>query len=736
VSGPIRRLLVANRGEIARRIARTARASGVDVVAVYAPSDAAAPFVHEADVAVALRGTTAAETYLDIDQIVAAALATGADAVHPGYGFLSERAAFATAVLDAGLTWVGPPPAAIEAMGDKLAAKALMAAAGVPVLPSLRVDRSVTAMTPEEVDSAVPGSGGAAGIDGLADRARAAGFRAPLLVKAAAGGGGRGMRIVRDLDDLGDAVRSAAREAESAFGDGTVFVETYVPDARHVEIQVLADDHGHVVHCFERDCSIQRRHQKIIEEAPSPALDVAQRDRMGAAAVDAARAIGYRSAGTVEFVLDGDGAFWFLEVNTRLQVEHPVTEAVTGLDLVREQLRIAAGLALSVTQEDLHLDGHAIEARLYAEDPAAGFLPATGTLVDWSPAADPPVRWDSGVEVGSVVGVEWDPMLAKVVAHAPTREEAAGRLALALARSRMRGVTTNRDFLVAALRHPQFIAGRATTAFVERDDVPTARPVTDDELITAAVAATLAGQARRRAAAGVLRTHPSGWRTGILPPAAATWDLVAPADTTARAAAGPDVTGTDATGPHAGRSARVTYGARRDGAWDVTVAPAGGTPGTAAGDGLQDVRLVARVHGDPLPSGTAHGTGEDIAFDLEIDGRRRVAHVLGIGDTWWVQTADGDLELHERPRFAEPEVEVVAGGLVAPMPGRVIEVSVTAGESVTAGALLVVVEAMKMEHRVTAPHAGVVRDVRVATGDQVGGGDLLVVVDVESEDNP
>ncbi len=707
MSAPIRRLLIANRGEIARRIARSARATGAEVVAVYAPSDAAAPFVREADTAVALHGSGA---YLDVDQIVAAAVSSGADAVHPGYGFLSERAVFAAAVLDAGVTWVGPPPAAIEAMGDKLAAKALMLRAGVPTLPSMRVDGSVPGWAPStgpspdtrgSGPSSDPRGSGAPGPEGMAERARAAGFEPPLLVKAAAGGGGRGMRIVTDLDDLGAAVESAQREATAAFGDGTVFVESYVRDARHVEIQVLADDYGHVVHCFERDCSVQRRHQKIIEEAPSPFLDAELRDRMGAAAVDAARAIGYRSAGTVEFVVDGDGRFWFLEVNTRLQVEHPVTEAVTGLDLVREQLRIAAGRPLSVTQGDLRIDGHAVEARLYAEDPATGFLPATGTLVDWAPATDPPVRWDSGVEAGSVVGVEWDPMLAKVVAHAPTREEAVGRLALALARSRIRGVTTNRDFLVEALRHPEFAAGRATTAFVERDDVHTSRPVTAAEVVTAAVAATLAGQARRRATAGVLRTLPSGWRTGILPPARVSYTL----DGVVTLDAGR-------------RAVHVVYRPRRDGAWDVTVG------GPAAGG---DVDAVARVdEADAASPGSR-------PLDLEIDGRRSVAHVLGIGSTWWVQTAHGDLVLTEEPRFKEAEVEAVAGGLVAPMPGRVIDVAVGVGEEVHAGALLVVVEAMKMEHRVTAPHAGRVRAVRVATGDQVGPGDLLVVVDADTD---
>ena len=429
-------LLIANRGEIARRVIRTAAAMGITTVAVYAEGDAGAPYVAEADRAVALPGRTAAQTYLNIGALLAAASAAGADAVHPGYGFLSERAQFARAVAGAGLTWVGPPAEAIEVMGNKLAAKRLMADVGVPVLPSWEVVGDTMA-----------------GLDGVP---------LPVIVKAAAGGGGKGMRVAgagpAGAGELAEAVAAARREAGAAFGDATVFLERYVTDARHVEIQVLADTHGGAVHCFERECSIQRRHQKIIEECPSPALDDGLRDRMGTAALAAAKAAGYVGAGTVEFVLEPSGEFWFLEVNTRLQVEHPVTEAVTGIDLVREQLLVAQGLPLSVTQSGLALDGHAIEARLYAEDPAAGFLPATGTVLDWAPAACPACRWDSGVEQGSVVGVEFDPMLAKVIAHAPTRREAALRLALALERTRIRGVTTNKDFLVATLRHPEFLA--------------------------------------------------------------------------------------------------------------------------------------------------------------------------------------------------------------------------------------------------------------------------------------
>jgi propionyl-CoA carboxylase alpha chain len=714
-------LLVANRGEIARRIIRTAAAMGIGTVAVYAEGDAGAPFVTEADRAVALPGRTAAKTYLNIGALLEAAAAAGADAVHPGYGFLSERADFARAVTAAGLTWVGPPAEVIETMGDKLAAKRLLADVGVPVLESW----------------AVTG-------DDLPDLS---GVPLPLIVKAAMGGGGKGMRVVTGPGGLADVVAAARREAAAAFGDGTVFLERYVTDARHVEIQVLADGHGGLVHCFERECSIQRRHQKIIEECPSPAVDPGLRERMGAAALAAAKAVGYLGAGTVEFVLEPSGDFWFLEVNTRLQVEHPVTEAVTGVDLVREQLLVAQGQPLSVTQDGLAIDGHAIEARLYAEDPAAGFLPATGTLVDWCPAAVPPCRWDAGVETGSVVGVEFDPMLAKVIAHAPARGEAALALALALQRSRIRGVTTNRDFLVAALRHPDFLAGRTTTSFIERSAVPLARRPSPAELRAAAIGAALAAQAAARAAAPVLATLPSGWRNSVMPPERAEYRH------------GPD-------------PVVVSYASRRDGRFAVTVTGAGpdpdgapesgepgldgsaaparpgsaapARPGSAASDSAPSPTAIPGPGATPAPAATpatpgtpappacmvtVHDAG-DGWIDFDSGGQRRRLHVLAAGDQVWVQGPDGDVALTAVPRFPESDRgDTVAGGLVAPMPGTVLAVHVAPGETVAQGQLLMIVEAMKMEHRITAPRAGTVSEVRAQSGDQVNGGDLLAVLD-------
>ena len=479
---PISRLLIANRGEIARRILRTAHDMGIDTVAVYADGDADAPFVREAGSAIALNGRTARQTYLDVGKMIDACRRAGADAVHPGYGFLSENEAFAQAVIDAGLKWLGPSPEVIGLMGDKLSAKALMQEAGVPTLNAVEI-----------ADAAEP-----------AEAARQIGY--PVLVKAAAGGGGRGMRVVADESGLEAAIAGARREAGAAFGDDTLFLEQWLDHARHVEMQILGDRHGNLVHCFERECSIQRRHQKVIEEAPSPAVTPRLRQRLGAAAIAAARKLGYSSAGTVEFLVRDD-EFFFLEVNARLQVEHPVTEEIIGRDLVREQIRIAEGEPLSFTQDDLAINGWAIEARLYAENPERNFLPAPGTVAVWRPAAAGQARYDSGVESGSEISIEFDSMIAKVTAHGPTRREATGRLARALEATQIHGLTTNRDFLVATLRTPEFLAGDTTTDFIERVNPPRRRTVSRAERIEAAVAAALEGQARRRARA---RTNRGG----------------------------------------------------------------------------------------------------------------------------------------------------------------------------------------------------------------------------------
>ncbi len=738
---PIRRLLVANRGEIARRVFRTAHSMGISTVAVYADGDAEAPFVTDADLSVPLGGRTATDSYLSIDKVIAAATASAADAVHPGYGFLSENADFAQAVIDAGLVWVGPAPAAIAAMGDKLAAKESMIAAGVPTLPSVPVADSMS------------------GAD-LAAAGTEVGY--PLLVKASAGGGGKGMRIVDSADTLADAVAAARREAAGAFGDDTVFLERYLPAPRHVEIQVLGDTHGNLVHCFERECSIQRRHQKVIEEAPSPVVTPALRDRMGAAAVTAVRTISYHSAGTVEFLLEGSGddaEFWFLEVNTRLQVEHPVTEEITGLDLVREQIRIAAGEPLGYGQDDLTIRGHATEARLYAEDPASGFLPATGTVELWAPAREPQARFDSGIEVGSVVGTEFDPMLAKVVMSAPTRTEAALGLASALDRTRLGGVVTNRDFLSAVLRSDEFLAGDTTTDFIDRvyfgnageDPRPSgglaaSEPARHPMFIhTAAAAVALVSQECNRRDAIRLDFMASGYRNSAMP------DEVLPLS----AAVGSELI-----------EASVQYRRQRDGSWKMRVGSLPQTgPYAGIGDDTGDTGESAdaadapahsdwsvRVHGitlrpfadadaassDTVSADAVYAGNVDATVDVEVpvpglEGFRGAWEVSRRGSRWYATgPVGGSVTLVQRSRFPDPDAEAVEGGLVAPMPGKVLMVDVQPGDRVAAGQVLVVMEAMKMEHQITAPADGEVSDVRAAVGDQVDNGELLVVITADS----
>jgi propionyl-CoA carboxylase alpha chain len=624
-------VLIANRGEIARRVIRGTRAAGLRTVAVFVPVDANAPFVRDADLAVPIT------SYLNVDDIIDAATSSGADAVHPGYGFLSENAGFAAAVVAAGLVWIGPPSEVIAAMGDKIEAKRLAQSCGVPTLPSSE----------------------------KAGDAQTIGF--PLMVKAAAGGGGRGMRIVENEAQLDEALASARREAMSGFHDDRVFLERYVAASRHVEIQILADRQGHVVHLGERECSIQRRHQKLVEESPSTAVTDELRAAMGAAALEIARSIGYESAGTVEFLLDDrTREFYFLEVNTRLQVEHPVTEAVTGIDIVREQLRLAQGEELGYDQSDIHFRGHAIEVRLCAEDPESGFLPATGTLDAFETPFEPAVRWESGVERGSVVTVDFDPLLAKVVAHAPTRIEAARTLALALERLHLGGVVTNRDFLVATLRHERFLAGDTTTDFIERAEPARVLQLDDDELTWLAAAGALWLQGQHRADAPVLGSVPSGWRNARL----------APQHLALR---------------FAERQIDVSYSSRRDGSFEL----AEGGP--------------ARVRAwDPG------------AIDVEMAGLRRNVRVTDADEHLYVQARRGTIDFTLVPRFVAPGSIVFApGGLSAPMPGLVLDVRVAVGQHVLAGETLVVMEAMKMEHVIAAPYDGTVNDLLVVKGEQV-----------------
>ena len=642
---PIQRLLVANRGEIARRVFSTCRRLGISTVAVYSEPDADALFVREADLAVALGGRAPAESYLRGDDVIAAALATGADAIHPGYGFLSENAAFAQSVVDAGLTWVGPSPEAITAMGSKIGARERMEAAGVPVLPGAHLQ----------------------GGEELAAAAERIGF--PLLVKASAGGGGKGMRVVETAEALAGAVEGAQSEAGSAFGDATVFLERYAPDSRHVEVQLMGDTHGTVVALHERDCSVQRRHQKVIEEAPSPAVDAVLRARLAEAAVKAGQALAYAGAGTVEFLLTSDGEFFFLEVNTRLQVEHPVTEAVTGLDLVELQLLVAEGRPLPPEALDPPLDGWAMEARLYAEDPANDFLPVTGTLTRF--AVSEGVRVDTGVESGTEISPYYDPMLAKVIAHGATREEAARRLAGALARAEVRGTVTNRDFLVRVLRDPVFLAGRADTGFLEHSDLGAlSAPLLDEEQTrAAALAAALAGVAGRRSDARVLRTLPAGWRNN------------------------PAVSETVRFESSHGEL-EIAY--RFDRTGRALLEPEG-----------VDLHTIAPTE-----------------VSLSAGGVRRTYRVGADG----VSTPEGEAPLRELPRFVDPAAVLSAGSLTSPMPGTVLRVLAEAGAEVIAGTPLLVLEAMKMEHEIVAPADGLLEELPVAAGDQVAAGQVLAVI--------
>lgn len=640
----IQRILVANRGEIASRIFRTAHAKGIETVAVYADGDVNAPYVRAADHAIALRGQSPSDTYLNIEKILDACALTKADAVHPGYGFLSENAEFATVVTENDIVWVGPPALVIDQMGDKLTAKSTMEHAGVPTLNAVPVtsDTDVHAV--------------------------AKGIGYPVLVKATAGGGGRGMRVVANGDQLITAIESAQREAQSAFGSATVFLERWITDARHIEIQILGDLHGNIVHFFERECSIQRRHQKIIEEAPSPAITADLRSRLSQAAVAVAETLNYSSAGTVEFLLSGE-EFWFLEVNTRLQVEHPVTEAITGFDLVHEQLRIAEGEALGYTQKDLRMTGHAIEARLYAEDPTQDFLPASGTVKTWQPS--PIARFDSGIETGSEVNIEFDPMIAKVISHGRDRIEAIRKLTRALEQTHIQGFKNNRDFLVQTLKTPEFVEGDTTTDFIERVAPHRERQFTTKELHGTLIAVALFSQLKQND-----RIELNQPRIKSQLPAQ----------------------------HHAfkfnGQDFDVKCDMIADSKYRVVIS------------GIQYDATVIRLLNNLI--------------DLEVDHRRLKYNLQRHEDTWYVHTSSGDLELRTRPLFSLEDTTHLSSNLSAPMPGRVLSLDVESDSTVQSGELLLVLEAMKMEHRIVAPYDGIVSAVHVAVGDLVEKDVLLI----------
>ncbi len=642
-------VLVANRGEIAVRVCRTLRRLGIRSVAVYSDADVGARHVRAADVAIRIGPPPARESYLSVPRLLEAAAATGAQAVHPGYGFLAENAGFVRACAAAGLVFVGPPPLAVEVMGDKIRAKAAVAAAGVAVVPG----RSEPGMTDADLVAA------------------AAEVGYPVLVKPSAGGGGKGMRLVAEPADLAEALVSARREAAGSFGDDTLFLERYVLRPRHIEVQVLADDHGTVLHLGERECSLQRRHQKVVEEAPSPLLDEATRARIGAAAIATARAVDYRGAGTVEFIVAADWPeeFFFLEMNTRLQVEHPVTELVTGLDLVELQLRVAAGEPLPFDQHDVRLNGHAVEARIYAEDPASGFLPTGGTALLVREPSGPGVRVDSALLQGLPVGTSYDPMLAKVVAHGADRAEALARLDRALAGMVVLGVGTNTSFVRALLATPAVRAGELDTGLVERE----AAGLTRRDVPAVAVAAALLGRLLASRAAG-----------GQADP----WQL--------------------ADGWRAGRAAREQV---------VTVAGPDGERLPLALRGSPGAAWVRLGDGDWLPC-QAIEDGDGLL--VTVAGRTSGALVVRDGDTSWV-AVDGDTwSLAELPPLRRGAAATASDGEVrSPMPGAVVAVHGAAGGTVDIGDPLVVVEAMKMEHTVRAPFAGRLAELLVQVGDQV-----------------
>ena len=667
-SGMIESVLIANRGEIAGRIIRACHKLGLRAVAVYSDAEADSPHVMAADAAVRLGPAPAADSYLNVAALLRAAARAGADAVHPGYGFLAENAAFARACAEAGLVFIGPSPEAIATMGDKRAARQLAAGLGLPVLPGYD--------DPAQDEATLMGEAARIGF--------------PLMVKAAAGGGGRGMRLVGGPDELPAALAGARREAAAAFGNGDLLLERAVLRPRHVEVQVFGDSHGRVLHLGERECSVQRRHQKVIEESPSPAVGPALRAEMGAAAVALAAAVGYVGAGTVEFLLDEAGRFTFLEMNTRLQVEHPVTELVTGIDLVAWQLRVAAGEALPWAQDEIALSGHAIEARLYAEDPAADFRPTGGAVLLWQPPTGEGVRVDDGIRSGSVIGGHYDPLLAKIIAAGPTRADALRRLGRALADTVLFGLTTNLAYLRAIVAHPAFVAPDALSTRFLAEALPDWRPALPPEERATALIAVALVQWQHQSAGG-----PGYWRNNPGQPPPLRYRV--------------------------GDETAEVY--LRPVAWQAGRFTAALSLVERVGNSLYNVALTVdrRVANPPYK------------FDFTMDGLRRRVVLAAEGDDWWAQTAAGPLLITALPLLPEPKRAAGSGSsLRAPLPGTVLAVLVEVGERVAEGQPLVKLEAMKMEYTIRAAAAGVVEAIRHVPGDSVAADAELIELGIRN----
>lgn len=653
-------LLIANRGEIARRIIRACRKLGIRSAVVYAQADAQMPFVREADIAIALAGTQAAETYLNIDKILAAAEMAAADALHPGYGFLSENADFARRVMAAGLVWVGPTLEAIAKMGLKAAAKAIAAAEGVPVIPGYRG---------MEQDTEI-----------LLEKALEIGF--PLLLKASAGGGGKGMRIVHEVEQLTEAIESAKREALKSFGDGTLLIEKYFPSARHIEIQILGDKYGHCIHLLERECSIQRRYQKVVEESPSPVLNEAQRQSMGEAAVKLCKSIGYDNAGTVEFIYTSEGQFYFLEVNTRLQVEHPVTELITGVDLVEWQIRIAEGEPLNLQQSDIQASGYALELRLYAENPLNNFMPVTGTICDYYEPKLEGLRYDSGVELGSEIGVYYDPMLAKIIAYGVDRKTTIRRMLTALRQLRCQGLVTNQNFLIALMQDPHFQIGEYDTHFLAKQfSVEKTIQLPTDVKIASTIALCLYRSWQRGLNQKMLTKIPLGWRNNFYQNQQESYFCD-------------------------GEAFQLSYRIEQN-QYHLQI------------DGKAYIAEICMV--------------SDKEIRLLINGVQQSYFIAKANEEsqnlYFVQTPlHASVEIAIKDRYPKVEQEKVKGGYIAQIPGEITKVLVKEGDTVAEGASLLILVSMKMENTIVAEEAGKVVEVLVKEGDTVQAGtDLLTI---------